>query len=77
MQSRRSLELGIYVRSSCKRKLSGFVCHLGSEVLPRCSDAVGSEARLVRMSVSFLESISEATLRTGKARLVARRDDAS
>ena len=56
----------------------GFICHLGSEVLPRCSEAVGSEVRLARMSArSFSESIIEAALRTGKARLVARRDDAS
>ena len=49
-----------------------------SEVLLRCSEAVGSEARLARMSVrSFSESISEAALRTGKARLVAHRDNAS
>ena len=63
----------------CKRKPSGFVCHLGSEVLLRCSEAVGLEARLARMSVrSFsAESMSEAALRTGKVRLVARRDDAS
>ena len=72
------MELGTYVRSLCKRKPSGFVCHLGSEVLPRCSEAIGLEARLARMSArSFLESMIEATLRTGKARLVAHRDDAS
>ena len=47
-------------------------------MLLRCSEVVGSEARLARMSArSFLESMSEATLRTGKARLVAHRDDAS
>ena len=47
-------------------------------MLPRCSEAVGSEVRLVRMSArSFSESISEAALRTGKVRLVACRDDAS
>ena len=68
----------MYVHLLCKRKPSGFICHLGSEVLPRCSEAVGLEARLARMSVrSFSESISEAALRTGKARLVAHRDDAS
>ena len=62
----------------CKRKPLGFVCHLGSKVLLRCSEAVGSEARLTRMSArSFSESMIEAALRTGKARLVARRDDAS
>ena len=78
MQSCRLLELGTYVRSLCKRKPLGFICHLGSEVLPRCSEAVGSEARLARMSVrSFSESMSEAALRTGKVRLVARREDAS
>ena len=56
----------------------GFIYHLGSEVLPRCSEAIGLEVRLARMSArSFLESISEAALRTGKARLVAHRDDAS
>ena len=72
------LESGTYVRSLCKRKLLGFICHLKSKVLLRCSEAVGLEARLARMSVrSFLESMSEATLRTGKARLVACRDDAS
>ena len=62
----------------CKRKPSGFVCHLGSEVLPRCSEAIGLEVRLVRMSArSFSESMSEAALRTGKVRLVTHRDDAS
>ena len=47
-------------------------------MLPRCSEAVGSEVRLARMSArSFLESMSEAALRTEKARLVACRDNAS
>ena len=78
MRSHRSLESGTYVRSLCKRKPLGFVCHLRSEVLLRCSEVVGSEARLARMSArSFSESIIEAALRTGKARLVAHRDDAS
>ena len=47
-------------------------------MLLRCSEAIGLEARLARMSArSFSESISEAALRAGKARLVACRDDAS
>ena len=47
-------------------------------MLLRCSEASGSEAKLARMSVrSFSESMIEAALRTGKARLVAHRDDAS
>ena len=72
------MESGTYVHSLCKRKPLGFVCHFGSKVLLRCSEAVGSEVRLARMSErSFSEAMIEATLRTGKARLVAHRDDVS